>query len=134
MKRFVRERGSERVREIVALDEYLATAKIAFAEWYAALTRRKREGDLSATDYSLACRNFEEDWHSYVRVETRDEVLTLARDLIKRRPLRGFDAIHLAAALTLRRMLGSEIRFVASDARLLDAAKSERLKVVEIPG
>jgi uncharacterized protein len=63
-------------------------------------------------------------------VELQGEVLLLARDLIKRRPLRGFDAIHLASALTLGRELGEPITFVAADARLLDAAKAKKLRVV----
>jgi uncharacterized protein len=134
VKRFIAEKGSERIHEIVSGGEPVATAKIAYAEVYAGLTRRKREKHLSASDYALACRNFEEDWRVYIRVDLQDEVLLLARDLIKRRPLRGFDAIHLASALVLRRTLGEQMIFVAADARLLQAAEAERLPVVNAEG
>ena len=134
VKHFVLEKGSERVREIVGAREPVATSKIGYAEVHAALARRRREGDLSTRQYARACRNFEEFWQIYVRVDLRDEVLLLARDLIKRRPLRGFDAIHLALALTLGRELGEEMRFVAADARLLGAAKAEGLRVLNPEG
>lgn len=127
VKRFVAERGSDRVQEIVKSGEPLATSKIGYAEAYAALTRRKREGSLSAREYAQACRNFEDDWKTYIRLDLQDDVLLLARDLIKRRPLRGVDAIHLASALTLSRALGEPIELLASDAGLLDAARAERL-------
>ena len=134
VKRFVAEKGSDRVREIVRSGEPAATSKIGYAEVHAALARRRREGGLSTRQYTKACRNFEDDWQTYVRVDLRDDVLLLARDLIKRRPLRGFDAIHLASALTLGRELGEPMRFVAADARLLDAAEAEKLPVLNPEG
>ena len=129
VKRFVAEKGSDRVREIVSAGAPAATSKIGYAEVHAALARRRRDGSLSTRQYTKACRNFEEDWQTYIRVELQDEVLLLARDLIRRRPLRGFDAIHLASALTLGRELGEPMTFVAADTRLLDAAKAEKLRV-----
>ena len=130
VKRFVSEKGSDSVREIASAGAPAATSKIGYAEVHAALARRRRDGSLSTRQYTKASRNFEEDWQTYVRVELRDEVLLLARDLIRRRPLRGFDAIHLASAMTLARELGEPMTFVAADARLLDAAKAEKLQVV----
>ena len=134
VKHFVAEKGSDRVREIVSAGEPAATSKIGHAEVHAALARRRREGGLSTRQYTTACRNFEENWQTYVKVDLQDEVLLLARDLIKRRPLRGFDAIHLASALTLGRELGEPMMFIAADARLLDAAEAEKLRVLNPEG
>ncbi len=130
VKRLVKEKGSQFVTELVAGGDPVATAKIAYAEVYAGLTRIMRERDLSASEYALAYRSFEEEWRTYVRVDLADEVLLLARDLIQRRPLRGFDAIHLASALILGKALGEEMTFIASDARLLRAAEAEKLAVM----
>ena len=134
VKHFVAEKGSDRVREIVSAGEPAATSKIGYAEVHAALARRRREGGLSTRQYTTACRNFEENWQTYVKVDLQDEVLLLARDLIKRRPFRGFDAIHLASALTLGRELGEPMTFIAADARLLDAAEAETLRVLNPEG
>lgn len=132
IKRFVAEQGSTLVQSIVIRGGPVATAKIAYAEVYAGLARKRREGRLSPRRYGRVCRQFELDWSAYVRVDLRDEILGLARDLIQRHPLRGFDAIHLASALSLKSALGEEITFAAADERLLRAAEAERLRPLNV--
>ena len=130
IKRFVSEKGSPVILTLIKRNEPIATAKIAYAEIYAGLTSKLREGGLSSAQYALACRQFESDWNAYLRIELQDTILLRARDLIKRHPLRGFDAVHLASALNLKDILGEEMTFVAADERLLRAAKSERLGIL----
>ena len=132
IKRFVNEKGSPLVQSIVQRTEAIATAKIAYAEIFAGLTRKLREGNLSKAQYALACRQFESDWHAYLRVELEDDILLLARDLIQRRPLRGFDVVHLASALRLKIALGEEVTFAAADGRLLKAAEGENLEPLNV--
>jgi uncharacterized protein len=132
IKRFVNEKGSPLVQSIVQRKGAIATAKIAYAEIFAGLTRKLREGNLSKAQYALACRQFESDWQAYLRVELADNILLLARDLIQRRPLRGFDAVHLASALSLKIALGEEITFAAADGRLLKAAEAENLEPLNV--
>ncbi len=132
IKRFVTEKGSPRVESLVSQRGHVATAKIAYAEVYAGLARKHREGHLPGSQYALACRQFESDWQSYVRLDLEDEILILARDLIQRHPLRGFDAIHLASALSLKAALGEDVTFAAADERLLRAARAERLRPLNV--
>lgn len=132
IKRFVAEKGSPLVQTLVKRKGPIATAKIAYAEVYAGLTRKLREGHLSDTQYALACRQFEADWQAYIRVELHDSTLFLARDLIQRHPLRGFDAVHLASAIGLKNALGEDITFAAADERLLRAAEAEDLKILHV--
>ncbi|MFZ1059089.1 MAG: type II toxin-antitoxin system VapC family toxin [Candidatus Rokuibacteriota bacterium] len=132
IKRFVAEQGSALVQSLVTRRGPVATAKIAYAEVYAGFTRRRREGRLSPRRYAQVCRQFELDWSAYVRVDLRDEILGLARDLIQRHPLRGFDAIHLASALSLKSALSEEVTFAAADERLLRAAQAERLRPLDV--
>lgn len=132
IKRFVAEVGSETVNELMASTPPVATAKIAFAEVHAGLKRKHREGFLSGRDYALSVRQFEDDWESYIRVDLRDEILRLARDLIRQHPLRGFDAIHLASALSVKRALGEDFAFAGADVRLLRAAASEGLNSINV--
>jgi hypothetical protein len=49
--------------------------------------------------------------------------------LAEQRALRGFDAIHLAAAVELATLVGEAPRFLAYDARLVEAAAAEGLPV-----
>ena len=132
VKRFVAEVGSDRVGRLIVEEASVATAKIAYPEIYSGLTRKRREKDLSRSDYELACRQFEMDWEAYIRVDLSDEILNISRDLIQRYPLRGFDAVHLASAVYLQKALGEPISFVAADKRLLEAAHHESLATVNV--
>ena len=132
IKRFISEKGSRLVQGLVSKKESIATAKIAYVEVFAGLARKRREGRLSASQHTLTCRQFENDWPAYIRVELQDDILLLARDLIERYPLKGFDAVHLASALRLRNALGEQITFAAADDRLLRAAQAENLRVLHV--
>jgi predicted nucleic acid-binding protein len=132
IKRFVDEKGSAFVQSIVQRRGTIATAKIAYAEIFAGLTRKLREGHLPRAEYDLTCRQFESDWHAYLRVELEDQILFLARDLIQRHPLRGFDAVHLASAVGLKSALNEDIVFAAADERLLRAAEAEKLEALNV--
>jgi predicted nucleic acid-binding protein len=132
IKRFVNEKGSALVKSIIQRTESIATAKIAYAEIFAGLTRKLRERHISRSEYDLTCRQFESDWQAYLRVELQDHVLLLARDLIQRHPLRGFDAVHLASAMSLKSALAEEVTFAAGDGRLLRAAEAEKLQPLNV--
>lgn len=134
VKRFVTEKGSELVSALLGSEEPIGTAKIAYVEIHSGLARKRRLSELPESDYTSACERFESDWPLYVRVDLLDEVLLLARDLIRRHPLRGLDAIHLASAINLERALEEEVTFVAADNRLLQAAKGEGLGTLNPEG
>ena len=103
-------------------EPHRATATIAYAELYAGLARKRRDGHLPQDSYARLRRHIEDEWPSYVRVELLREILDLSRELLERHPLRGFDAIHLASALSVKTRLEEDILFLASDVKLLRAA------------
>ena len=87
LKHFVAETGSVVVHELVSRHGPVATASIAYAETHAALARRRRAGDLSERQYASTCRQFEHEWSAWIHISLDDDVLGLARDLIRRHPL-----------------------------------------------
>jgi predicted nucleic acid-binding protein len=101
-------------------------------ELYSGLTRKYRQGELSGSQYKGTSRQLEDEWQAYVRQELREDILQSARDLIQRHTLRAFDAIHLASSLSLKAELGEDMTFVAADGRLLSAAESEGLTILNI--
>jgi predicted nucleic acid-binding protein len=109
----------------------VATANIAYAEMYAGMTRKYREGLISQKQYEVICKVIEDEWRAFIVVELDHDILERARDVIKRYPLRGFDAIHLASALTLKSETNQELLFLASDQRLLKAASAEQLSILD---
>ncbi len=132
IKRYIVEKGSDPVRDLLQQAGAAATATVAYAEIYSGLTRRFREGYVAPKLYSIACHEFERDWPDYLKIELTGELLVAARDLIQRHPLRSFDAVHLASALSLARNLGEDVAIVAADGRLLHAAAAEGLATVNV--
>jgi uncharacterized protein len=132
IKRYIWESGSEIVQRLFKDPNPIAVSKIAYAEAYAALTRRWRDGHLKQVQYDQACRLFEREWPAYVIVEVEDDILRLARDLIRKYPLRGFDALHLASAKSLLKHLRAPVAFACADRRLLDSAEAEGFQLIAL--
>ncbi len=115
------------VDRLLTRGEPVATATIAYVELYSGLTRRYRQGVISPIQYSRMCRQLEEEWSAYMRLELHEDILQLARQLVQQHGLRALDGIHLASALSLRSELGESVTFIASDTQLLRAAACEDL-------
>lgn len=134
VKRYYEEPGSLRVRERWATAERIFTSRVAYAEVHAALGRKYRDADLPAEDFRRVSSAFEAEWAAYDQILVDRETLREVRRLVRRHPLRGYDAIHLAAALWLRGQIGESIEFWVADERLEAAARRERMPVVNPEG
>ena len=134
VKRYVAETGSTWVAAMChpSAGNTVATARIAKAEAAAAFASKHRGGGLSQTHYAESLRDLDYDFaHQYLLVNVDQPLVDLAVDLTKRQKLRGYDAVQLAAALTLNNVLAQAqlppLTFVAADNDLLDAAQGEGL-------
>ena len=107
----------------------MTTSSITYVEARAALARRRRAGDLSAGEHRRLVGEFESDWQRYVRLEVTDRLIREAAALADRHPLRAYDAIHLASAVTARRQFGGEMLFACWDDGLSAAAAREGFRV-----
>jgi predicted nucleic acid-binding protein len=123
VKLYVAERGSKQVKSALNEAEDVAIATVGYAEARAALARRQREGALTERGLRTAVRALERDWASFTRLEVTDGMARLAGGLAEHHSLRGFDAVHLAAALMLQREVGT-LTFLGFDDRLTRAARS----------
>jgi predicted nucleic acid-binding protein len=135
-KRYVQEIGTAWIRSIVTStpSHTLLIAWITMVEIYSALARRRREGSVTAADYSIAVQAFTAHCASeYDFVELEMSVVILARDLLERHPLRAYDAIQLASALVANKVLLSAqlppLTFLSADERLNTVAVAEGLIV-----
>lgn len=129
VKRYVAESGSAEVRRRFR-SGVIAVARIAYAELSAALARRQREGGLTREAFDSILDRLDRDFSRLVVVEIRPALVAQVPDLVRRFPLRGYDAVQLAAALTLRSR--SAVELWGADGDLLSAARSEGLKVVKV--
>ena len=134
VKRYASEIGSDWVIALChsATGNTISTARITQAEAAAAFASKYRSGGLSQAHYiGVLCDLAHDSAHQYLLVEVNQLLVDLAVELTKRRKLRGYDAVQLAAALTLNDLLTqaqfSPLTFVAADDDLLDAAQGEGL-------
>jgi hypothetical protein len=131
LKCLIAEAHSDEVREWIAASDGLATSRVTYPEAAAALARRQRRGDLSPDAVRRSLRRLADRWADLVLLDLTE---IRAGGLAVRHALRGFDAVQLAAALTLRTALGAEsVAFSSFDAELSRAAVAEGLIVLE-PG
>lgn len=122
------EDGRELVRRVVEESERIATSTVAYAEARAGLARIQREGIFTAEELRRAVTDLDEDWPTYDRLNVSDPVSYLAGGLAERHALRGYDSVHLASAVRLSERFG-DLRFLAFDGRLNDAARAADLAV-----
>ena len=132
VKLYVDEVHSEAVHRWVQIADVFATSRVTYPETLAALARRRREGDLDETGFQRVTDAFRMQWLHFAIVNLNEMA---AGELAIAHALRGFDAIHLAAALDLRRQAeGVSVTFSAFDVRLTQAAKAEGFQIMDEGG
>ncbi len=133
IKLYVREPGSLWIKQIFdAPNRTIMFSKIGIVESAAALAKRKRMNDLTASKQRLLFMKMLWDTTRRFQVFTlSDEIIYEAATLTQNHPLRGYDAVHLATALEINRNLLlnrlAPLTFVCADAKLHQAAKAEGL-------
>jgi predicted nucleic acid-binding protein len=132
VKRYVAEVGSSWVRRLLAspAQYVIYTSTLAQAEVISALQRRVREGHLEmAAAQRLTRRVTVHFTQRYQVIAITQTVVDQACLVLQVHPLRASDAIHLAGALTIRRIAHEQglppPSFVGADDALLAAATAE---------
>jgi len=125
IKRYASETGSSDGALWVRSAARVATSRVAYPEARAGLARRAREGALTPVHHRRCVRDLDRDFASLVIVEIDAALAQLAGELAVTRALRGFDAIHLASAMTLRRAAPEFTELGVFDAKLEAAARAE---------
>jgi predicted nucleic acid-binding protein len=134
VKRYAPERGSAWVKSIVqpTSGNSVYLAQIGVVEIAAPLSRKVRTNELRREEYAAALGLFLADVRNAEFIlPINDQIIELAVDLTGCHPLRGYDAVHLATAVTLNTALREAdtlpLVFVAADTRLCEAAGREGL-------
>ncbi len=132
VKRYADESGSELVQAVAAP---LIASDLAAVEVPAALWRKHRVGQISASDAQILSQRFLTDIGASlpesdaVLIEAGKDILRDAVSLVARHPLRAYDAVQLASALAAARVLGN-CPFGCFDTQLNDAAVAEGLTLL----
>ena len=134
VKRYVAEVGSAWVGALCKPEagNIIASAHIGMVEVAAALAAKVRGKFVTVSEYTNALNDLIFDARNqYELVQVEQSLIDLAIDLTRRHKLRGYDAVHLAAGLSLNAALLARslpsLVFVSADNDLLSAAKVEGL-------
>lgn len=130
VKLYVPEMESVAIKRLVGTAEVVATSQLAYVEARAAFARKRRERGLTPKDYRTVVQDFEDDWESYFIVDASNALVKLAGKLAEKHALRGYDAIHLASALTMQQQADRPVAFSCFDTRLSVAGRREGLKLI----
>lgn len=130
VKRYVKEPGSDDARAWVRAARIKTTVIITRAEVAAALTRALCMNTISKVDYDFALSKFRSDWVDFQRLSVTERLVARADRLACEFGLRGYDAVHLAAALTWQENLNFPVTLATFDRELADAARQSGLAVL----
>jgi uncharacterized protein len=126
-KRYVEERGTNRVIEICSRADAVGLSVICLPEMVSALCRLVRERKLTQQEYKSVREIILADLEDADICDITLSVLTHALRCLENSALRALDAIQLGSALAYAPDL-----FVSSDRRQIKAARSEGLTVIEV--
>lgn len=124
LKLVIEEDGSERAEMIWDTADALASVALVVVEGRAALAAAHRGGRLSRSQHRTARDAFSALVDGLTIVEVTEELISEAAGLAEDEALRGYDAVHLAAALTIEATV-----LTSADAALCDAAERRGLHV-----
>ena len=125
VKTLVNEPGSVELAAELGRHSAHFTARIAYTEVCAALARAERLLRLTGAERDSCIRVLVQNWTHLERVAVDEDLVMRAGDLAVKFGLRGYDAVHLAAALEVRHV--GSLMFAAWDRDLRAAAAASGL-------
>lgn len=134
VKRYAQETGTTWVINLTdpVIGHDIYVVRIAGPEMIAALFRKVRTREITQIDAVRAAANFRADFRvQYQIIEVTTNLAERAMELAEKHGLRGYDAVHLAAAVELHtardRMELLPLIFISADNDLNMAAQAEGL-------
>ena len=112
------ELGGDAAQRLWLDADYLVCAEIGYVEARAALAAAYRNARLTARTLATAKAEFDGLWAQVDTVVIDTALIRAAGDLAERETLRGYDSVHLAAAVA-----STAAVFATADDRLLSAAR-----------
>ena len=130
IKLFVQEDYSDDVRRWIEGADLVATGLITRAETAAGINRLARMNILNQSQYNTALSNFRSEWNDYHRIPITEQIVARADLLTCEYILRGYDAVHLACALTWSDLLGMSVSLATFDMELHAVAKRSGIEAL----
>jgi len=129
IKLYIQEAGSAQVREQVNQADLSGTIDLTKVEMAAAFAKAVRMRVISSPDLQTAWRDFSTQWPFLYQLDVSEALRERAIQNIWDHPLRGYDAMHLAAALIWQETFGEEIVLGTFDKALWQAGAESGLQI-----
>lgn len=129
LKLYVSESGSASARSYAQKKRIVSSAILAL-ECFSALSRKKKERELSARDFDTLRRQLKNDTAYMEIINVTDEVIEEAEAIVLKSTARPLDAIHIASAILFQNEIKIELPFFTSDRKQLEAALSQGLTAI----
>jgi predicted nucleic acid-binding protein len=126
----IAEPGSARAATLWDGADRVVSVRLIYPETRAALAQAERLGRLTARQLRDAVTEFDSLFEEIDLIEVDDALARRAGELAEVRQLRGYDAVHLAAA---DRVHDPNVVVIAGDRALLDAATAAGMTVAKLP-
>ncbi len=125
----IAEPWSDACRDLWDSADTVATSQIAYVEAAAALAMAQRLERITARQHAAALRLLDHLWAEVDVVKVDDDLVRRAGRLARDHGLRGYDAVHCAAAEQLN---DPDLVFVSGDRMLLAAATAIGLSIADV--
>jgi len=129
IKRYSNEPGGTDMRILIQKLDVFATARITYAEMAAAFAKSVRTGIATRSQANHSLIIFQNDWENIYCIEVNELVVNQAAAWSWDFGLRGYDAVHLAAAFSWQLVLGETVTLATFDKALWATAKQIGLGV-----
>ncbi len=129
VKCFVVEAGSAEVGLLIREARIVGTSLISRAEVVAAFAQVVRMKLLSRQEMIGVLQTFRMAWPRLLRLELTETVVARADTLAWEHELRGYDAVHLASALSWNEAIGEPVTLATFDRELWQAGRAAGLVV-----
>lgn len=130
VKRYISENGSTQVNDWIAAADVVITNIITRTEVAAALCRAERLNVLSHSETKRALDLFRSEWEGFHRLPVTEATVVRGDILVSQYNLRGYDAVHLAAAVLWQEVSGDPVTIASFDNQLCEAARQIGMKVL----
>jgi predicted nucleic acid-binding protein len=129
LKHYIGEEGTEHVKRLILQAEGIGSAAITYVEIASAMARTVRNGYISSEEGQKAWKAFQQDWPFIAQQTISTQLVERAASLAWKYRLRGYDSIHLAAAMVWQDALTTPVTLATFDRELWQAAHEAGLVV-----
>ncbi len=130
VKRYLRETDSDKVVALLnGSGHFFGSSVVAKVEMSAAFQKAVRMDIVSAAGAKEIWNDFLSHWQSFARLRVTEGTIERASDIAWKHGLRGYDSLHLAAAMFWQETLGMQVLIAAFDRDLRRVSRLTGLEV-----